>query len=47
MKAARIHEYGTPDVIRVEDAPMPDIGPDDLLIRTVAASVNPAATSPR
>lgn len=41
MKAARIHEYGTPDVIRVEEAPMPEIGPDDLLIRTVAASVNP------
>lgn len=41
MKAARIHEYGTADVIRVEDAPMPEIGPDDLLIRTVAASVNP------
>ncbi|PLL12683.1 NADPH:quinone reductase [Tabrizicola sp. TH137] len=41
MKAARIHDYGTPEVIRVEDAPMPEIGPDDLLIRTVAASVNP------
>lgn len=41
MKAARIHAYGTPDVIRVEDAPLPEIGPDDLLIRAVAASVNP------
>lgn len=41
MKAARIHAYGAPEVIRVEDAPMPEIGPDDLLIRTVAASVNP------
>jgi len=41
MKAARIHAYGDADQIRVEDAPMPAIGPDDLLIRTVAASVNP------
>lgn len=41
MKAARIHAYGTPDVIRVEAAPMPEIGPDDVLVRAVAASVNP------
>ena len=41
MKAARIHAYGDPDVIRVEDAPLPAIGPDDVLVRTVAASVNP------
>lgn len=41
MKAARIHDYGNPEVIRIEDAPMPEIGPDDLLIRSVAASVNP------
>ena len=41
MKAARIHAYGTPDVIRVEEAPLPQIGPDDVLVRTVAASVNP------
>lgn len=41
MKAARIHAYGTPDVIRVEDAPLPKIGPDDVLVRSIAASVNP------
>lgn len=41
MKAARIHAYGAADQIRIEDAPMPAIGPDDVLIRAVAASVNP------
>lgn len=41
MKAARIHAYGDADQIRIEDAPLPAIGPDDVLIRAVAASVNP------
>lgn len=41
MKAARIHAYGDASQIRIEEAPLPQIGPDDLLIRTVAASVNP------
>lgn len=41
MKAVRIHAYGNADVLRYEDAPMPDIAPDDVLVRVVAASVNP------
>jgi NADPH:quinone reductase-like Zn-dependent oxidoreductase len=41
MKAVRIHTYGDASVLRYEDAPMPDIGPDDVLVRVVAASVNP------
>ncbi len=41
MKAARIHAYGDADQIRIEDAPTPAIGAADVLIRTVAASVNP------
>jgi len=41
MKAVRIHAYGDANVLRYEDAPMPDIGPDDVLVRVVAASVNP------
>ncbi|MCE9657725.1 MAG: NADP-dependent oxidoreductase [Burkholderiales bacterium] len=41
MKAVRIHEYGNGNVLRYEDAPVPDIAPDDLLVRAVAASVNP------
>jgi NADPH:quinone reductase-like Zn-dependent oxidoreductase len=41
MKAVRIHEYGGPDVLKYEDAPVPDIGPDGVLIRVRAAGVNP------
>lgn len=41
MKAARIHEYGDATKIRVEDAPLPILNDDDVLIRAVAASVNP------
>jgi NADPH:quinone reductase-like Zn-dependent oxidoreductase len=41
MKAIRIHEYGGPDVLKYEEAPLPDIGPDGVLIRVRAAGVNP------
>jgi NADPH:quinone reductase-like Zn-dependent oxidoreductase len=41
MKAVRIHEYGGPEVLRYEDAPLPGVGPDEVLIQVRAASVNP------
>ena len=41
MKAVRIHGYGNADVLVYEDAPMPGIQPTDVLVRVVAASVNP------
>lgn len=41
MKAVRIHEYGGPEVLRFEDAPRPEPGPGELLIRVHAAGVNP------
>jgi NADPH:quinone reductase-like Zn-dependent oxidoreductase len=40
MKAVRIHEDGGPEVLRYEDAPDPEAGPDDVLIRLRAASLN-------
>jgi NADPH:quinone reductase-like Zn-dependent oxidoreductase len=40
VKAIRIHEDGGPDVLRYEDAPDPEPGPDDVLIRLRAASLN-------
>jgi NADPH:quinone reductase-like Zn-dependent oxidoreductase len=40
MKAIRIHEDGGPEVLRYEDAPDPEPGPDDVLIRLRAASMN-------
>jgi NADPH:quinone reductase-like Zn-dependent oxidoreductase len=41
MKAVRLHEFGGPEVLRVEDVPRPDVGPRDVLIRVIAASFNP------
>jgi NADPH:quinone reductase-like Zn-dependent oxidoreductase len=41
MKAARIHAYGASSEIRIEDAPLPVLNDDDVLIRVVATSVNP------
>ncbi len=40
MKAIRIHEDGGPDVLRYEDAPDPEPGPGDVLIRLRTASLN-------
>ncbi|MFO0760124.1 MAG: NADP-dependent oxidoreductase [Byssovorax sp.] len=41
MLAARIHEYGSPDVLRVEEVDKPSPGPRDVLIEVHASSVNP------
>jgi NADPH:quinone reductase-like Zn-dependent oxidoreductase len=41
MKAVRIHAYGDAGVLRYEDAPLPDLALDDVLVQVVAASVNP------
>jgi NADPH:quinone reductase-like Zn-dependent oxidoreductase len=42
MKAIRIHEPGGPDVLKYEDAPLPEPETGEVLIRIHAASVNPA-----
>jgi NADPH:quinone reductase-like Zn-dependent oxidoreductase len=47
MRAARIHEYGDPDVIRVDDVPPPVPGPGEVLIRVAATSLNPTETALR
>ncbi|MDC7812267.1 NADP-dependent oxidoreductase [Sphingomonas koreensis] len=41
MKAIRFHEFGAPDVLRYEDAPKPDIKHGEVLIRVIAAGINP------
>ncbi|MBW1880383.1 MAG: NADP-dependent oxidoreductase [Deltaproteobacteria bacterium] len=41
MKAARIHAYGPPDVLVVEEVPRPEPGPNDVLVEVYASSVNP------
>ena len=41
MKAARIHSFGSPDVVVVEDMPVPSPGPGEVLVRVMAAGVAP------
>jgi NADPH:quinone reductase-like Zn-dependent oxidoreductase len=41
MKAVRIHNYGGPEVLKYEDAPRPQPGEGEILIRVHATSVNP------
>ena len=41
MKAIVIHNYGGPEVLSYEDVPIPEPGPDEVLIKIHAASVNP------
>jgi NADPH:quinone reductase-like Zn-dependent oxidoreductase len=40
MKAAVYRRYGPPEVVRVTEAPKPDPGDDELLVRVRATSVN-------
>jgi NADPH:quinone reductase-like Zn-dependent oxidoreductase len=40
VKAIRIHEDGGPEVLRYEDAPDPEPGPGEVLVRLRAASLN-------
>jgi NADPH:quinone reductase-like Zn-dependent oxidoreductase len=47
MKAARIHEYGDPSVIRYEDVPRPAPAPGEALIEVAATSFNPTETALR
>jgi NADPH:quinone reductase-like Zn-dependent oxidoreductase len=42
MKAVRIHQYGGPEVLSLDDIQRPTAGPNELLIKVHAASVNPA-----
>jgi len=41
MKAVVVHEYGGPEVLKYEDIPRPEPKEDELLIRVIAAGVNP------
>lgn len=41
MKAVRIHKTGTPDVLQYEEAPMPVLEKDGLLVQVHATALNP------
>lgn len=40
MKAVVFHEHGDPSVLRYEEVPEPRVGPEEVLIRVKATSVN-------
>lgn len=41
MKAIVVSRYGGPEVLEYKDYPDPSPGPDDVLVRVAAASINP------
>lgn len=44
MKAIRVHEFGPPEVMRLEDVPAIKAGPGQVVVRVKAAGVNPVDT---
>jgi NADPH:quinone reductase-like Zn-dependent oxidoreductase len=42
MRAWRIRRYGGPEVLALEETPVPDPGPGEVLVRVAAASANPS-----
>ena len=41
MKSIRVHAFGGPEVLRLDDVPDPQPGPGDVVVRIRAAGVNP------
>jgi len=44
MKSIRVHTFGEPEVLRLEEVPEPKAGPGQITIRIKAAGVNPLDT---
>src|ERR1043166_4287933 len=42
MKAVIAHEYGGPEVLKLEEVPVPEPKENEILVRVVASGVNPA-----
>jgi NADPH2:quinone reductase len=40
MQVVRVHEYGGPEVMRLDELPTPEPGPGEVLVRVAAAGVN-------
>jgi len=47
VKRIRVHAYGGPEVLAIEEAELPEPGPGEVLIRVKAAGVNPYETYAR
>jgi NADPH2:quinone reductase len=44
MKAIRVHQFGGPEVLRLEETPKPSAAPGQILVRVRAAGINPVDT---
>ena len=44
MRRIRVHEFGGPEVLRMEEAPDPKPGADEVLIKVHAVGINPVET---
>ncbi len=44
MKAIRVHEFGGPETLRLEEIPDPQPGPGQVVVKVEAAGVNPVDT---
>ena len=44
MKAIRVHRFGGPEVLRLEEVPNPKPGPGQVVVGVKAIGVNPADT---
>ena len=44
MKAIRVHQFGDPSVMKIEEVPDPVAGPGQIVVRVKAAGVNPVDT---
>jgi NADPH:quinone reductase len=47
MKAIRVHKFGGPEVMQIEEVPTPKPAPGQVLVKIRAAGVNPADTYAR
>ena len=47
MRAVRYDEYGGIDVLRVDEVPVPEPGPGEVLVKVAAAGINPGEAAIR
>jgi NADPH:quinone reductase-like Zn-dependent oxidoreductase len=47
MKAVVVHEYGGPEVLKLEEIPRPEPKEDEILVKVIAAGVNPVDSAAR
>ena len=41
MKALRVHEFGAPEVMRLDETPEPIPGPGEVVVKVAAVGVYP------